>query len=305
MLQLLYLFPGIVVLHDFFLSGLHQWIDVVAKGGEYILYQSIYDSHGFPALLELMNKNRRFIIEKYPCNLNVLKRALGIIVLSKHTVDLANYWYGSNIVSKFSLVRPPHLPKKIPEINRNEIRKKLKFNKNDFLICSFGFLGDTKQCDRTILACSDPRLSAVNFYLIFIGGNADQEYNQLLRNIIKKNNLQKKVEFIGFASTETYIDYLISTDIAIQLRTKSRGETSACILNCLSYGIPTIVNNHGSIQELSDDVVIKLNDEFTDEELAEAIFMLYTDCFFRSNLSNNALKYSEGDEKGINGIFKL
>lgn len=293
MLQLLYLFPGIVVLHDFFLSGLHQWIDLIAERGQYILYQSIYYSHGFPALLELMKKDRRFIIEKYPCNLKVLKRALGIIALSKHTVDLANYWYGSNIISKFSLVHPPHLPKKIPALNRNEIRKKLKFNQNDFLICSFGFLGDTKQCDRTILACSDPRLSAVNFYLIFIGGNVDLEYNQLLYNIINKNNLQKKVKFIGFAPTETYIDYLISADIAIQLRTKSRGETSACILNCLSYGIPTIVNNHGSIQELSEDVVSKLSDKFTDDELAEAIINLYTDSFFRSNLSNNALKYIE------------
>lgn len=293
MLQLLYLFPGIVVLHDFFLSGLHQWIDIIAEKGQYLFYQSIYYSHGFPALLELVKTDRRSIIEKYPCNLKVLKRALGIIVLSKHTIDLAEYWYGPNITSKFFLIYPPHLPKKISPLERNEIRKKLKFNKNDFLICSFGFLGDTKQCHRTILACSDPKLSAVNFHLIFIGGNADLEYNQLLYNIINKNNLQKKIKFIGFASPETYVDYLISADIAIQLRTKSRGETSACILNCLSYGIPTIVNNHGSIQELSESVVIKLNDKFTDNELSEAIIKLYTDRFLRSNLSNNALKYIE------------
>ncbi len=155
MLQLLNLYPGIVVLHDFFLSGLYHWADVIVEKEQNIFYRSIYYSHGFPALIELRNKGRRLIIDNYPCNLSVLKRALGIIVLSQHTIDLAHQWYECfNIISKFSLVNAPHLPKEISPLSRKEIRKKLGFNENDFLICTFGFIGDTKQCHRSILACS-------------------------------------------------------------------------------------------------------------------------------------------------------
>ncbi|MFZ0219854.1 MAG: glycosyltransferase [Candidatus Aquirickettsiella sp.] len=293
MLQLLNLYPGIVVLHDFFLSGLYQWADVIVEKEQYIFYRSIYYSHGFPALFELKNKDRRLIIEDYPCNLAVLKRALGIIVLSQHTIDLALYWYGPNIVSKFSLANAPHLPKEISPLQRKETRRKLGFNENDFLICTFGFIGDTKQCHRTILACSDPILSSINFHLVFVGGKADEEYNQLLFNLIKKNKLEKKIKFIGFTSLELFKDYLISTDIAIQLRTKSRGETSACILNCLSYGIPTIVNAHGSINEIKDNVVVKLKDEFSDDELTKAVFNLYTNNNERDHLSKKSLHYIE------------
>ncbi len=75
---------------------------------------------------------------------------------------------------------------------------------------------------------------------MFVGGKADEEYNQLLFSLIKKNGLETKVKFVGFATLEIFKDYLISADIAIQLRTKSRGETSACILNCLLMEIPTL-----------------------------------------------------------------
>ncbi len=293
MLKLLNLYPGVVVLHDFFLSGLYQWADVTLEKEQYIFYRSIYYSHGFPALVDLKSTDRRLIIETYPCNLSVLKRALGIIVLSQHTIDLAYHWYGPNIIPKFSLVNAPHLPKEISPLNRKNTRKKLGFNENDFLICTFGFIGDTKQCHRTILACSDAILTEVNFSLVFVGGKADEEYNQLLLSLIKKNRLEKKVKFVGFATFEIFKNYLISADIAIQLRTNSRGETSACILNCLSYGIPTIVNAHGSIQEIAEGVVIKLKDKFTDAELAEAIYNLYINNNLRSDLSKKTLKYIE------------
>ena len=293
MLELLNLYPGVIVLHDFFLSGLYQWADVMHEKEQYTFYRSIYYSHGFPALIEWINKDRHSIIEKYPCNLFVLKRALGIIVLSQHTIDLAYQWYGSNMISKFSLVNAPHLPKEISPLSRKKIRKQLGYGKNDLLICTFGFIGETKQCHRTILACADLILSKVNFYLIFVGGKVDEKYNQFLESLIKKNALEKKVKFIGFVTSETFNDYLTIADIAVQLRTKSRGETSACILNCLSYGIPTIVNNHGSIQEISDNVVVKLKNEFTDWELTEKIFNLYKKNTLRKDISQKSLKYIE------------
>ena len=67
---------------------------------------------------------------------------------------------------------------------------------------------------------------------------------------------------------------------AVQLRTKSRGETSGALLDCLGYGLPTIINSHGSLAEVPDKVVSKLPDSFTDSHLAEALDHMYCDAGF-------------------------
>ncbi len=60
-----------------------------------------------------------------------------------------------------------------------------------------------------------------------------------------------------------------------------------------TYGNTYIVNAHGSIKEISGDVVIKLKDKFTDYELTEAIYNLYKNNQLRANLSKKSLKYIE------------
>ncbi len=72
------------------------------------------------------------------------------------------------------------------------------------------------------------------------------------------------------------------------MRTLSRGETSAAVLDCMNYGLPVIVNDHGANTELQRDAVWMLPDDFTDSELICALETLKQKAGLRERLSRRA-----------------
>ncbi|MDQ8039574.1 MAG: glycosyltransferase, partial [Rickettsiella sp.] len=292
MLDLLNAYPGIVVLHDFFLSGLFHWTSVNIPSKKNIFYRALYDSHSFAGIAHHQIKGRADTVKLYPCNISILKRALGIITHSNHAISLAKRWYGSSIARRFIAVTPPHLNKTVSNNTQKIARNNLGFTQDDFIICSFGYLHPNKLNHRLISACLTSLLTNKhNIHLIFIGERYSGDYDEKLLNLINLNKLQKKVHFTNFVKKDFMENYFLATNIAVQLRTDSRGETSASLLNCLSYGIPTIANNHGSIKEIDDQAMLKLNDNFTDEELNIAIYNLYKNENLCKEISINALDY--------------
>jgi len=88
MFQLLEDVPGVVVLHDFYLSGIlaHLELNGLAAG---VWQEALYNSHGHISLCERQHaKDLSDIIWKYPCNLAVIQNALGIIVHSANSLRL-------------------------------------------------------------------------------------------------------------------------------------------------------------------------------------------------------------------------
>ncbi|MGQ9746110.1 MAG: glycosyltransferase family 4 protein, partial [Dissulfurimicrobium sp.] len=127
-----------------------------------------------------------------------------------------------------------------------------------------------------------------NCRLVFVGENHGGDYGKGLLDTIKQSNLSERIKITGWVDSQTYRDYLASCDIAVQLRTQSRGETSGTVLDCMNHGIATIVNAHGSLAEIPQDAVWMLADEFTDEELIEALETLYKDIDKRKKLGKKA-----------------
>ncbi|MBI1770915.1 MAG: glycosyltransferase, partial [Burkholderiales bacterium] len=86
MLDMLARYPGIVVLHDFFLSGLLAHLDMTGERPQ-IWAQALYESHGLQALLETKNtEDLSQIIWKYPCNYEMLDAAQAVIVHSEFSM---------------------------------------------------------------------------------------------------------------------------------------------------------------------------------------------------------------------------
>ncbi|WP_342146825.1 glycosyltransferase [Rickettsiella endosymbiont of Aleochara curtula] len=281
--------PGIVVLHDFFLSGVLHWADAMLSHERNTFYKILYESHGYSSLLYHKEKGREAALETYPCNIHIIKNAYGIIVHSQHAIDLANKWY--NLNNPCYTQKISQLALKTHSIQRTHARKNLQLTDNDFLICSFGFVTPNKLSHRICLSLINSNFfKNLNVYLAFVGENHLGDYGTEMNEIIEKNN-PKKINITNFISTELFGTYLSAADIAIQLRAQSRGETSACIFSCLYFGIPTIVNTHGSLSELPEDIVYKLNENFTDAELVTAVKTLYENQSLRYQLSQNALEY--------------
>ena len=274
MFNLLVKVPGVVVLHDFFLSGIVAHIDVTGYQPDFWA-QTLYQNHGYLAVEQRFHvADTAEVVWRYPCNSGVLQSALAVIVHSENSRRLASQYYGHSAADKWMVI--PHLRDPVINSNRLEARHKLNLNLDDFVVCSFGLLGSTKLNQRLMNAWLNSLLSKnAQCKLVFVGENDGGEYGAELLKAIEKSGLEKRIVITGWADTTIFSQYLAAADIGVQLRTLSRGETSGTVLDCMNYGLPTIVNANGSMADLPDDGVLKLSDEFDDAELVCALETLW------------------------------
>ncbi len=286
MFELLERYPGIVVLHDFFLSGVLSYTE-----NEHALpnrfCRMLYLSHGYRALFDDRQQGRTAAVLAYPCNKAVLERAQGVVVHSSHAVELARHWYGEAFPAAWQVL--PLLRKPPAGDGRQAARAALGIDSDAFLVCSFGILAAPKCNDRIVEAwlgstlANDPRC-----HLVFVGEAGNDGFGLALRERIKAH---PRIRITGYADDADYRRYLSAADAAIQLRSGSRGETSAGVLDCLAHGLPTIVNAHGSAAEVPADACVRLPDAFTDAGLRDAIEDLQQDAGRRERLGSQAAAY--------------
>lgn len=288
MLELIALIPGVVVLHDFYISGL-QSHHLQGDGG--LAWRSLlYASHGYQALLaDQLPDDRGAVIWQYPCNLTILQQALGIIVHSDYSLRLAEYWYGSHTPISWPIIPLLREPPAHQSEDRSSIRKKLQLPTDAFVICSFGLLGPHKLNRELLEAFLGSALAKDDqCILIFVGANDEEAYGQSLLERIQQSTISSRIRITGWIDANDYQNYLSVADLCVQLRTLSRGETSAAVLDCMSHGLPTIVNANGSMADLAPDTVWQLADSFYTYELIYAVETLWQQPEKRQKLGQKA-----------------
>lgn len=283
MFELLCEIPGVVVLHDFFLSDIIAYMDscgVTPHGWD----RALVYAHGWHALkTRYLAIDSNDVASAYPCNLEVLQQAMGVIVHSDYSRQLAENWYGAGAAKDWSLVPLLRVPS--VKIDRQEARQVLGVAKEEFVVCSFGLLGSAKLNHRLLAAwLASPLANDPNCRLVFVGQNHGGDYGAELVRTIQGSTQASHIEITGWSDMERYRLWLSSADVGVQLRTLSRGETSAAVLDCMNQGLATIVNEHGSMAELPADAVWMLPDEFSDAQLIEALTELRRDSDRRHTL---------------------
>jgi glycosyltransferase involved in cell wall biosynthesis len=274
MFDLLQKYPGVIVLHDYFLSGVICHRDGIGEtSGEFS--RQLQHGHGFLALQWRHAHPNDWAedgaINQFSCNLGVLQNALGVIVHSQHAKRLAEADYGKDASREWTVI--PHLRRALPNLDRKRARAALGLEEHDFVVCSFGFLGETKQNHRLLEAWLASDLAADGHcYLVFVGGHHGGEYPATLTQRIADH---ERIRITGFAEFPQFRQWLAAADAAVQLRTRSRGETSGTVLDCMNAALPVIVNAHGSMVELPTDAVWMLPDLFSDAELVDALTNLW------------------------------
>lgn len=278
--------PGVVVLHDFFLGDI-QLIREQEGLAAHAWSRALYAAHGWRALRERFDEARKWdTLSGYPANLEVLQQAQGLIVHSRHARELADRFYGSRFPAEWAVIPLARLPQ--PALGRAEARARLGLSPDEFIVVSVGFVNRAKLHDRIVTAWSQSALAREpGCRLLFVGGS-DEAFGATLRAAIEANGLAGRVGITGWVDGPTYHDSLAAADLAVQLRTESRGETSAAVLDCMGHSLPTIVNANGSMAELPPETVWRLPDHFTDSELVEALEALWRDGAARAALGARA-----------------
>ena len=287
---------GVIVLHDFFLSGMQKYREFEEK--EYRYWGlSLFRGHGYLPFRDYFDeKNFEELSFDYPVNLQPLQNSIGVITHSNYAKNLSKEWYINKAQPNWRVI--PHLRTLKRDRDKIKARAKLGIDKDAFIISSFGHINKTKLSHKLLEAFIASSLSKEdNIKLIFAGARSDPNYCEELEKLAKKEGIEDKVLITGWIEMEEFDLYLQASDIAVQLRTLSRGETSGTVLDALSYGIPVIVNANGSMAEIDKDAVYMLEDNFRYSDLIEALDRLYHNEELREELSKRAKEYIDTHHK--------
>lgn len=288
MFDLLAEIPGLVVLHDFYLSGVLAWVMEDQSAHRFSWTKALHAAHGWRSVQErFIGKNIEELVWQYPCNLKVLQQAQGVIVHSNYSRQLAHRFYGEHNANDWALI--PHLRRPAEHIDKALARQQLGLAEKSFVVCSFGVIGATKLNQRLLDAwLASPLAKNSLCQLVFVGENQGGEYGNALQKTISQSSEKDRITITGWTDSDIFRTWLAAADVGVQLRTLSRGETSGTVLDCMNYGLPTIVNANGSMADLPSDAVWLMPDEFTDQELIDALSRLYEDASYRMELGQRA-----------------
>lgn len=274
-LPLLESIPGVVTLHDFYMGDALLYEELVLKKKDAFLKRLLV-SHGLNVLSELATKDLAGSAARYPCNLPILKDATLLAIHAEYVKNLAYRNYGQFPDSKFFHIP---FPKDIfagqTAQQRSQLREVHGIGLNDFVVSTFGFGVPTKRHDVLIQSWMESGFARdPHAHLLIVGEYPNSQYLEMMQQLCK--GYATNIRFVGFVDEPVYREYLAITDLAVQLRVNSRGETSAAIMDCLAGGVPVIANDHGTVIELPDNLVWKITDPPLVAELMTALEYLHS-----------------------------
>jgi glycosyltransferase involved in cell wall biosynthesis len=281
--------PGTVVLHDCFLSGLLSF-DSHQPGRTTPFSTTLHASHGYPAVAALVESGEELAVQRYPCCLPVIQGAIGVIQHSQHARSVLAEHFGPAVLRDARLVPFPRRP--LTPLSRKAARERLGIAEDVFLVCSFGMVAPTKLPERLMAAWEQAGFASPDARLVFVGNTVGM-VEKAFRDRVSRIGAAYDDVIQGRVSEDIYAAWLAAADVAVQLRTGSRGESSKSVADCLAAGLPTIVNRHGSMTELPDGVALVLPDVFTDGDLGAALRLLSSNEIQRQALGVAGRRYWE------------
>lgn len=297
MLPLLEKFPGIVGLHDAYLSGLMMYLEYY-KGEQGRYSKEVLQAHGplanrYLAPVQQCPDAVGKTITELPCTKRILDQAIGVISHSPFNLEIARKFYPEGWEAPYRIIpQMVSLPREWSAVQREETRNRLGFARDDFIIASFGHITWTKWGERVLEAFLSSRLRRVaSAHLIYVGELPQDEFGRKLKETISSAGLGRQVQITGFLKSEDYEQYLRIADVAVQLRTNSRGGTPKSVLDCLAIGLPVIVNNDASFTDYPDDVAIKIDADPSSHLIAVELEKLFDDRDMRVAFSDAGKKY--------------
>ncbi len=254
--------PGVVLLHEFNLHHLVTAATISRDNWDAYIDEIAYE--GDEAQLEHARRARTLETgpdyDSLPLNRRLIESAKAVIVHSEFMVGKV-----LEADPKANVRRIPH-GAWIPEVNRHQYRSKLGIDEKTPLIGVFGFLKPYKRIQQSLRAMKrlvrvEPRAK-----MILVG----EEHPDLpVRRMIEDFDLGEHVRVIGYAPIEEFVQWIGATDICLNLRYPTVGETSGTLLRALGLGRAVIVSDVGAFADLPQEICFKVP---VDESEVEILF---------------------------------
>ncbi len=252
--------PRIAVMHE---ANLHHLMtELTIRRGDWDGYLREVEYEGGASALAYAERVRRLEVgpdyEGVPMTKRLLESVSGVIVHSEFMVgEIRRAGFAGPIA------RIPH-GAWIPRGDRQEYRLRLGVDPETPLVGVFGFLKPYKRIAESLRAFR--RLVRLNPSVKMI--LAGEEHPDLpVRSLIQSLGLSANVRVIGFVPIEDFVGYIAASDIVLNLRYPTVGESSGSLLRALGLGKAVLVSEVGSFAEFGEDICLKVPVDSREEDL--------------------------------------
>ena len=154
-------------------------------------------------------------------------------------------------------------------------------------IASFGHVTTEKGIERALAALAALG-EGYDFHYTLVGQPDGFDVGGLVRS----RGLSGRVTVTGFVTLAEFKARIRATDIAINLRERTVGETSASVCRIMAAGVPVLVSDVGWFAELPDDAVVKIDaGRAADSQLRAFLARLISDEPLRRRIGENARRH--------------
>jgi len=279
--------PGIAVLHE---SNLHHLIaELTIKRGDWDAYVRECEYAGGAAARDFAERVRKLEIgpdyEGLPMTRRLLERSRGVVV---HSRFMETEVRAAGFTGPVAVI--PH-GAWIPEGDRNQYRHRLGLDEFTPLIGIFGFLKPYKRIAESLRAFRRLVRVVPNARMILVG----EPHAELpLEGMIRSMGLSASVRILGFTPIDEFVGYLAASDVVLNLRYPTVGESSGTLLRALGLGKPVLVTEIGAFQEFPEDICLRVPPGAGEEDLIfEYLNLLASRPDVRREVGERARRYVE------------
>jgi len=130
-------------------------------------------------------------------------------------------------------------------ISKGSARKILNIDESEFVFFHSSRLIPCKQIDFMIKEFSKIKNKS---FIVYLSGKGEKGYEKYLENIVRKNNIQNRIKFIGYVTDEKLKNYYIACDAFLSCSKSEAGPFSTAL--AAHYEKPIITTNTGIVYDL-------------------------------------------------------
>lgn len=246
--------PGVIVLHDYVLHHFKLWYAAARRGDVELYLREMQARYGERGTLVGRRMARGQLLDaafEMPLVEDLIERARGVIGHSRLVVERVR-----EVRPEVAAARVPMGVPLPPPIERAIARQQLGLPPDAPIWASFGHINPYKRMEPALRAFkSFRRLHPDARYLLV--GSVSASYD--LHGLIRRLGLEAAVMVTGYVASEAFSSYVAASDLCLNLRYPTAGETSASVLRLLGAGRPTVVSALDSLDELPDRVCAKVD----------------------------------------------
>ncbi len=255
-------YPGIVVLHEL---NIHPFLADAFLGTEeeYLYADALikgYGDLGKSSYNAVKSKGILPEIWKFPMSHALAKRSIATIVHSQWVKEQLQE-IDNVFVVPLGCVDNSTLDTVNAALNAENVtislKKRFGFSDNNFLISTFGFVNRLKRLPCILEAIKI--LIDMGYPIQFLIGGDLIDPSLGIQETIESLGISSNVIISGYLSDQDFEHCMRMSDIILNLRYPSLGESSAALMKALSYGKACIVSNYQQFTELPDSVCWKVD----------------------------------------------